>query len=100
MTNMEVANTIAQQLGNGYNRIRAMTGAKQFVALDQGLMFRFPNGKGPNSVTIRLTPSDEYTMVFHRIVGTKVKVVEEFSGIHAPDLKTTFEKTTGLYLSL
>lgn len=95
---VEVAQTILQQLGG--RRVKAMTGAKNFVALKDkmgGLQFQFPNPHGgPNSVRIILNGMDEYEVEFFR--GTKsVKSVDR---VYAEDLIDLFEKTTGLYLRL
>ena len=100
-TNTEIANVILQQLGGG-GRIKAMTGAKMFVAVEKGLRFQFPNKdrKRPNSVTIVLNGNDEYDVEFHRVGGTSFKLVEEVTGLQAEDLKSVFEKETGLRLSL
>jgi len=40
----EIANTIGKQIG-GLNKVKAMTGAKDFVALGNGLAFKYPRGK-------------------------------------------------------
>jgi hypothetical protein len=103
--NMEVANTILQQLG-GAGRIKAMTGAKMFVGLHSsmtglidGVAFRFPNKAGANHVTIKLTAQDDYTVTFSRISGGKITEVETAEMVYAEDLKQLFERVTGLYLS-
>jgi len=95
----EIANTILQQMGGG-GRIRAMTGAKQFVAHPDGVAFRFPNRRGANHVKVQLTAADDYVVTFTRIAGAKCTVVEEAAGVYAEDLKPMFERVTGLYLSL
>lgn len=97
-TNVEIANTILKQLGGG--RVRAMTGAKTFVAIEKGLSFRFPNKRGPNNVRIVLTPADEYVVEFHRVAGSKITSTAKIEGAHAEDLAGLFEKHTGLRLSL
>jgi hypothetical protein len=97
----KVANIILKQMG-GAGRIRAMTGAKQFIAIKDGLQFRFPNkaaGK-PNFVKIELTPADLYDVEFGRIRGGKYKKIKEYRGVYFDMLISLFEKTTGLYLRL
>lgn len=93
----EIANTILQQMG-GTGRIRAMTGAKQFVALPNGVQFKWPapdRGK-PNTVRILLEPSDTYTVEFYN----GLRKMSTHSDIYNEDLKKLFEQQTGLYLSL
>lgn len=97
---MEIANTILQQMG-GANRIAAMTGA-QFLALDNGVQFRFKGSRIANSCRVILDPSDTYTVEFHKITkrGLNCKVVKSLSGVYCDMLTEIFESTTGLYLSL
>lgn len=62
----EIAKTILQQLGG--NRFIVMTGAKDFVAIDNGLQFRIGrNGSSANRVKIILQGDDTYTMQFWKI---------------------------------
>ena len=96
--NTKIAEIILKQLGG--NRVRAMTGAKTFVAIERGLSFSFPNKIGPNVVRITLNGRDEYEMEFWKKWGAKLSLVEEVTGVYAEDLVDFFEKHTGLYLSL
>lgn len=62
----EVAKTILQQLGG--NRFAVMTGAKDFVAINNGLQFRIGrNGSRANLVKVILMGDDTYTMQFWKI---------------------------------
>ena len=92
----DVALTIMKQMGGG--RLKVMIGAKNFVSHGNALSFKFPNPKRSmgNAVKITLDPSDTYTMEFFN----GMKSVKKVDGLHAEDLKRTFEKQTGLYLSL
>ena len=64
--NQEIANTILQQLGG--NMFLMMTGAKQLVAIDNGLRFRIGrNGSKANMVKIVLNGNDTYDMQFVKI---------------------------------
>lgn len=93
--NQQIAAQILKQLG-GSGRLKAMTAAKNFVAVEKGLMFRFAGPAGrPNSLTIKLTGADEYDMVFHRIHGSKCAVTNQFAGVGAEQLADLFEVTTG-----
>ena len=61
--NQEIANTIIKQLG-GY-RFIAMTGAKNIVAIDDGVRFNIGrNASKANVVRIYLRFDDTYTMQF------------------------------------
>lgn len=104
--NQKIAKTILDQMG-GQSRIVAMTGARDFVAIERGVQFSFPKAvAGINKVIIRLTPADLYDIEF----GSERKRPGTFDltytrralhdGIYAENLKRIFEKATGLFLSL
>ena len=102
-----IAQTIADQLvqgdGTGFTRIAIMIGARNFIAHEAGLSFKFPQRKRslPNHCKVTLDASDTYTVEFSRIGkrGLEVTKLASLAGIYAEDLKSTFETTTGLYLS-
>lgn len=101
--NQEIALIIAQQMG-GTGRLKLFTGAYNFAAIENGLMFRMP-GKGfardsINVVRVKLTPRDEYDMEFLRLRGTTLKEVRAYRGVYCDQLVELFEEATGLYLSL
>lgn len=101
MSNPAVSNEIAAQLG-GFNRIRLMTGTKEFVYDDKSLRMKI--GKNPKNIThvkITLDPSDEYTVEFMKWNGRKLemKVVSKREGVYNNMLKDVFYEGTGLYLS-
>lgn len=61
--NQQIANTILQQLGG--NKFVAMTGAKQFVAIENGIRFRIGrNATRTNMMRITLRGDDTYKMEF------------------------------------
>jgi len=100
MTNREVASTILQQLGG--NRFVAMTGAKNFVAVDQGLFFALPRFAGVkiNRVKVTLTPADDYVVEFYASRGATMKLVAKVEDVYCDTLAATFEEATGLATSL
>ena len=106
MTDHKHANalTILAQMG-GAGRLKAMLGAKNFVRHEDGdgaLSFQFPNKarSKPNYCKITLDPSDTYTVAFGRVGSLDYRELATYSDIYADGLKSLFERTTGLYLSL
>ena len=96
---MEIAQTINQQLGGP--RFKAMTGAKDFGFIENGLQFKIGrNHRSINLVRITLDPSDTYTVQFCRTRKLKVGVVSEFSEVYCDMLQELFTAETGLYTHL
>jgi len=100
-----VANTIYQQLGA--NKFVAMTGAKQFLDLGNGISFKIGrNGKGVNYVKITLNGSDLYDVKYQRVsqckktCEIKIKTIAESNGLYADMLQTDFTANTELYTRL
>tara|TARA_R110000751_G_scaffold30117_1_gene77260 strand:- start:447 stop:791 length:345 start_codon:yes stop_codon:yes gene_type:complete len=105
--------TMWKQMG-GYNRLNAMLGLKYPTYSDEKrqIMFRWKaksavklaavtgGNKAANYVVITLDASDTYSMKFKRIHGLNCTDLVEFSGIYADQLKSIFENSTGLALSL
>ena len=103
MAQLEVANTILQQLGG--RKFIVMTGARNFVGSDEGLSFRLPGSggfckAGINCVQVTLMPSDTYNVTFSRLRGDKLTVVSEFTDIYCDGLRELFTRETGLETSL
>lgn len=106
-----IGRTIFEQIGG--NRFAAMTGAKQFVLLENGLRFRIgKNNSKANFVEITLNGKDLYDMKFIRyrrgymklnkeeltvkMVEEKVETVELQNDLYADQLEEVFRETTGL----
>jgi len=104
MENTTTAQTILNQLGG--NKFIAMTGAKNFLTYkvdgNTTLQMRFMKGKdGINALNVTYKPGlDLYEMQFAKLRGVKSETVEKFKRVYAEELKSVFEGTTGLYLSL
>jgi len=98
MTDMQIAETIVQQLG-GAGRLRVMVGAYNFVAIKNGLSFRIKNQKA-NFIKITLNGKDLYDLEIGRFRGLNYKVVYEGEDLYNDMLKPAIEKATGMYLSL
>lgn len=97
MINQQIASTILAQLGGA--RFRAMTGARDFLAIERGLQFRLPSNfarDGINTVRITLDPSDTYTVRFLEVRGTDVTEHHETSGVYCDGLEDLFTRRTGL----
>lgn len=97
--NQEIAKTILMQMG-GSNRLNAMIGAKYFAAIENGLSFRFKMSKAANYVKITLNSLDLYDIEFGKVWGKNFKIVKTVNDVYDDQLKSIFERTTGLYLSL
>ena len=111
---MNVANTIYHQLGGG--RFTAMTGAKNFVALENGVRFRIGrNASKANMVEIKLNGLDLYDIKYMRHTPYSFKitkngefketqektvVVAEFNDYYGDMLQANFTNVTGLYTTL
>jgi hypothetical protein len=104
----QIAATIYAQMGGP--RLKAMTGARDFVSLSKGsgcpfggLQFRLPSSfakAGINLVVIKLNGEDTYDVYFNRVRGRDWKNVETVSGVYADGLQETFTSVTGLDTSL
>ncbi len=96
----DIAQTIYEQLGA--DRFAFMTGAKNIVGLDEGLMFSIPRNQSPyNKVRITLTPDDLYNVEFFKMnrLGDISKQTE-YPGMYADQLRALFTRVTGLETSL
>lgn len=100
---MSIAETVLTQLGG--NRFIAMTGAKNFLALPDGLLFQLPGGGGRikdgiNNVLVKLHANDLYTLSFNRRRGRVLKEVARVTDVYFDQLQPMFTKYTGLYTTM
>lgn len=99
MNNKQIAQTILSQLGG--NHFASMTGANNFVAVENGLQMNIrQNLSGANKLVIKLNGKDLYDVRFVRVARAAVKVKAEFNDVFAEDLARLFEQTTGYITSL
>ncbi len=97
--NMSIANEIIRQMG-GTGRLNAMTGAKHFIAIENGIQFKIGrNAKSVNTVRIVLNGMDLYDVEYGRTHGMNYKIKASSEGIYNDMLKADFERETGMYLS-
>ena len=99
MTSIEIANTILSQLGG--NRFIAMTGAKNFMALQSGLQLDLPKQahyvkNGITRLWIELTPADTYTIRAWKIRGMNAYQVDTIENVYCDELQSIFTELTGL----
>lgn len=100
---IEIANEIIRQLGG--RKFTAMTGARDYMAIDKGLCFAIPGTitkNRINKVRIILDPSDTYTVSFwnyrkqKNIHTPSMKKIAEHSMIYDDMLQSIFTAETGL----
>ena len=95
---MDNAQTI-QHLG-GFGPLQAMVNARNFTAGDNELRFRFTGSRKVNVAVVRMTSDDLYTLELYRVRTGNWDLVATAEGLYADMLRGTFERETGLYLSL
>ena len=112
---MTIANIIYQQLGGG--RFAAMTGAKNFVALENGIKFNIGrNASKANTVKITLNGLDLYDVEFikhtpysfkisrdgksFKETQEKFETVATLDGYYSDMLQDGFTSVTGMHTHL
>jgi len=101
MTDMQVANTILAQLG-GTGKLTAMIGARQFVAIENGVQFSFQGCRIANKARITLSALDLYDLElfkYQRRSGDCPRIMAECH-LCADGLREAFASLTGLDLDL
>ena len=92
MTNTMTAQTILNQLGG--NKFVAMTGAKNFVALENGIKFNIGrNSSKANTVKITVNGLDLYDIEFIKFTPFKISVNHKTCAVTTRDEKTEIIKT-------
>lgn len=92
---MSVGQTIANQLGRS---TLAMLGARNLVAIENGLQFSIGSGakNGINKIVIKLTPADDYTVEFWRIKKADFEMISSHDGIYVDGLHECIQRHTGM----
>lgn len=94
------ADMTAKYLG-GYGKLSAMIGANAFgFSGDGSLTFKFKMFKGANTVKFEVNGKDLYDVTFYKVGKYDFKEVKAFNDLYFDQLRSVFEKFTGLYLSL
>jgi len=100
---MQVADTILRQMG-GAGKLKAMINARSFIALDGegGLKFRFSGCRKANTCVITHDSTyDVYTFRLYKLHRDYTsELVYDLYSVYADMLVWTFERETGLDLSL
>src|SRR4051812_17080735 len=99
-TDLTVANTIAEQIGN---RAFIMMGTTQKVGDEKSLMFNIRGTKFCNKIRVTLNASDLYDVEFIKIgraPGFEVATPGMCFNVYAEDLRVTIEEYSGLRLAL
>lgn len=106
MSSKQIAQVILNQMG-GTRRLEAMTGAKDFLALDNGVQFSFAKAiAGINRVIVTLRADDLYDIEFGVVKKNRVTKLPEYTkrdettGVYMERLKPIFERATGFFLSI
>lgn len=99
---LSVAQTILFQLG-GMRFVR-MTGAKNLVGSETGLIFRISSvnsdRKRVNVVLVTLDASDTYTVTASYLRAGKLTTVAKRSDVYCDQLQEVFTRLTGLNTTL
>jgi len=95
--NVEIATEISKQIGGG---AFYMLGAKNKVAVENGLSFRIRGSRKVNYIKIVLNALDLYDVEYGKIHGMNYKVVATDKGLYFDMLHKSIETNTELYTSL
>ena len=101
MSKPGIARIIINQIG-GTGRLSAMIGARDFLAIDNGLQFKFvaKSKNKSNIIRITLNGNDLYDVSFIKYRALEAKTISEHNDVFCDSLVELIEKETELYLSL
>ena len=97
---MSVANEIYRQLGG--NKFAVMTGAKNFIDLENGIRMKSGRNKtNHNWMEVSLNSLDLYDVAFAKLtkLGER-KSLKEYKNVYNDSLVELFERHTGMYTKL
>ena len=98
MSNLKIAMTIKQQIGN---KALFIIGAKNLVAVNNGLAFKIKkNAKGVNYIEIKLNGKDLYDVRYCNVSVKRVKEIAVANDLYDDMLNKSIEENTGLYTKL
>ena len=97
---MSVANEIYRQLGG--NKFAVMTGAKNFIDLENGIRMKIGRNKtNHNWMEVTLNSLDLYDVAFAKLtkLGERKSLIE-YKNVYNDSLVELFERHTGMYTKL
>ena len=97
---MSIANEIYRQLGG--NKFAVMTGAKNFIDLENGIRMKIGRNKtNHNWMEVTLNSLDLYDVAFAKLtkLGER-KSLKEYKNVYNDSLVELFETHTGMYTKL
>ena len=97
---MSVANEIYRHLGG--NKFAVMTGAKNFIDLENGIRMKIGRNKtNHNWMEVTLNSLDLYDVAFAKLtkLGER-KSLKEYKNVYNDSLVELFERHTGMYTKL
>jgi len=100
MTRVERANEILRSIGTTSGKLSAMIGAKNFLALDNGIAFKFPRSNGVNYIRITLNGKDLYDVEYMYVTTKTNKTKSVSNDLYNDMVKNDIEQTIEMYLSL
>ena len=95
---MTISGTILTQLGG--SKFIAMVGAHGLLNLETGFQCRFKGSRDANLIRVELDADDTYTVKFYKARGLNCPLVMEFTGVYDSQLRSLFERKTGLATGL
>lgn len=100
MSKVELANEILRSIGTTTGRLSAMIGAKNFVALENGIGFKFPRSNGVNYIRITLNGKDLFDIEYLYVTTKKITTKKVSNDMYNDMVKEDIEQTIKMYLSL
>lgn len=98
---LSTGDQIIRSLAGTTRRLNVMTDADDFLYLPNGIAFRIMrNASGAREVRITRDDSGLYRLEIGRISNLDFHAKVDRSGLTTAELRTVFEQTTELYLSL
>lgn len=97
MSNLEIANTIKEQLGH---KALFMLGAHNLIGSDKALSFKIKGARKVSHIRITYNSLDLYDMEFLKYKNYDLQTVKAYNNVYAEDLHRLIRETTGLNTNL
>lgn len=101
MDNLQVAQTILDQMNTTFGKVKAMVSG-QCLLIENGLQINFKGSRKANKVQITLNNNDLYDIKFFKFNNRTYDcpLVIEYNDVYCDMLSELWYSVTGLYLSL